>query len=151
MCLADRDDVPRRVERQELLLRAVQGAGAELVVLAGFDEILSPAFVAAFSGRMLNTHPSLLPAFGGTLHAVERALAHGVKVTGCTVHLVTDDLDNGPILLQRCVEVREDDDAASLHARILEQEHQLLCQAVRAFSEGRVQIKGQIARVIASA
>ena len=69
------------------------------MVLAGFDEVLIPEVVAAYVGRMLNTHPSLLPAFAGTLHAVDEALAHGVKVTGCTVHLVTDDLDGGPILL----------------------------------------------------
>jgi phosphoribosylglycinamide formyltransferase-1 len=150
VCLADRAAVPRRAERQRRLLEAVRRAGVELVVLAGFDEVLIPEFVAAYAGRMLNTHPSLLPAFGGTLHAVAQALEHGVKVTGCTVHLVTDDVDSGPILLQRCVEVRDDDDVASLHARIREQEHQLLCQAVGAFAEGRVRVQGRRARVIAS-
>jgi phosphoribosylglycinamide formyltransferase-1 len=84
------------------------------------------------------------------MHAVEEALAHGVKVTGCTIHLVTDELDGGPILLQRCVDVRDDDDPASLHARIREQEHCLLPLAVRAFAEGRVRIEGRHARVIAS-
>jgi phosphoribosylglycinamide formyltransferase 1 len=150
VCLVDRDAFPRRAERQQRLLDAVRGAASDLVVLAGFDEILIPDFVAAYAGRMLNTHPSLLPAFGGTLHAVEQALQHGVKVTGCTVHLVTDDLDNGPILLQRCVDVHEDDDAAALHARILEQEHVLVCQAVRAFAEGRVLVQGHRAYVVAS-
>ncbi len=106
--------------------------------------------VAAFNGRIINTHPSLLPAFGGTLHAVQLALEHGVKVTGCTIHLVTDELDDGPILLQSCVEVRGDDDVASLHARIRDQEHRLLPLAVRAFAEGRVRIEGRRARVIAS-
>ncbi|MBV9134226.1 MAG: phosphoribosylglycinamide formyltransferase, partial [Chloroflexi bacterium] len=104
----------------------------------------------AYAGRMINTHPSLLPAFGGTMHAVEQALERGVKVTGCTVHLVTDDLDNGPILFQRCVEVRENDDVESLHARIRQQEHQVLCEAVRAFAEGRVRVEGRRARVLAS-
>ena len=150
VCLADRHDVPRRTERQLALLDAIVKAGAELVVLAGFDEILLPDFVVRFNGRMINTHPSLLPAFGGTLHAVEQALDHGVKVTGCTVHLVTDELDNGPILLQGCVEVRDDDNVASLHARILEQEHRLLCAAVRAFAEGRVRVQGHRAHVIGS-
>jgi phosphoribosylglycinamide formyltransferase-1 len=84
------------------------------------------------------------------MHAVEQALELGVKVAGCTVHLVTDDLDGGPILLQQCVEVREDDDVASLHARILEHEHRLLPLAVRAFAEGRLEIEGRRARVIAS-
>jgi len=151
VCLADRALVKERVRRQRILLQALQRARAGLVVLAGYDEILSPEFVAAFAGRMLNTHPSLLPAFGGTLHAVARALEAGVKVTGCTVHLVTDDVDAGPILLQRCVEVRDDDTLESLRARIQAQEHQLLPEAVRAFAEGRVRIEGRLARVIASA
>jgi phosphoribosylglycinamide formyltransferase-1 len=150
VCLADRSDYPRRPERQRRLFDAVQAAAAQLVVLAGFDEVLIPAVVAAYAGRMINTHPSLLPAFGRTLHAVEEALAHGVKVTGCTVHLVTDDLDGGPIIFQQCVVVRDGDDAASLHARILEHEHHLVCDAVRAFAEGRVRVEGRVARVIAS-
>jgi len=118
VCLVDRATVPERVERQRHLLVALRSADVELVVLAGYDEILVPEFVAAYSGRILNTHPSLLPAFGGTMHAVAQALEHGVKVTGCTIHLVTDDLDNGPILLQECIEVRDDDAGASLPARI---------------------------------
>ena len=151
VCLADRDAFPRRVERQRHLLEALRCAEVDLVVLAGFDEVLLPEFVASYSGRMLNTHPSLLPAFGGTLHAVEQALYHGVKLSGCTVHLVTDELDNGPILMQACVEVRDDDTVESLHARIRQQEHGLLCEAVRAFGEGRVRVEGRRARVIASA
>ncbi len=150
VCIADPRDYPRRAERQRRLFEAVRDVGAELVVLAGFDEVLTAEVVAAYAGRMINTHPSLLPAFGRTLHAVEEALAHGVKVTGCTVHLVTDDLDGGPILLQQCVAVRDDDDAASLHARILEQEHRLVCEAVRAYAEGRVRVEGRVARVLAS-
>lgn len=151
MCVADRVATPRRAERQRRFLEALQSAEVELVVLAGFDEILRPEFVAAYNGRILNTHPSLLPAFGGSMHAVAQALDHGVKVTGCTIHLVTDELDSGPILMQRCVEVRDDDDVASLHARIREQEHQLLPLAVRAFAEDRVCVEGRRARVIASA
>jgi len=150
LCLADRATVRPRAARQQLLLDALVAARVELVVLAGFDEILVDGFVHTFAGRMLNTHPSLLPAFGGTMHAVQEALAHGVKVSGCTVHLVTDDLDNGPILLQRCVEVRHDDDVEALHARIREQEHALLPLAVRAFAEQRVRIEGNRARVVAS-
>ena len=150
VCLADRDRYPRRTERQQRLLQGLRSAGVDLVVLAGFDEILLPDFVAAYAGRMLNTHPSLLPAFGGTMHAVAQALERGVKVTGCTVHLVTDDLDNGPILLQRCVDVRDEDTVESLHARIREQEHELLPLAVRAFAESRVRVEGHRARVIGS-
>ena len=150
VCLVDRAANPSRARRQAILLEALQAEKVGLVVLAGFDEILVPEFVATYGGRMLNTHPSLLPAFGGTMHAVEQALEHGVKIAGCTVHLVTDDLDAGPILLQQCVEVRDDDDVASLHARIREQEHRLLPMAVRAFAEDRLQIEGRRARVIRS-
>ncbi|HYY87460.1 MAG TPA: phosphoribosylglycinamide formyltransferase, partial [Chloroflexota bacterium] len=141
---------PSRSERQRVLLQALRAAKTELVVLAGFDEILGAEFVAAYAGRMLNTHPSLLPAFGGTMHAVAQALEAGVKMSGCTVHLVTDELDAGPILLQRCVEVEPDDTVGSLRARIQEQEHRLLPEAVRAFAEGRVRIEGRRARVIRS-
>jgi phosphoribosylglycinamide formyltransferase 1 len=150
VCLVDRAALPIRAERQRRLLEALRSAEVDLVVLAGFDEILIPEFVAAYSGRILNTHPSLLPAFGGTMHAVAQALEHGVKITGCTVHLVTDDLDNGPILLQACVEVQEDDDVSSLHARIRQQEHQMLVLAVRALAEGRVRVEGRRATVIRS-
>ncbi len=150
VCVTDRAACPSRARRQAILLEALNAEQVSLVVLAGFDEILIPEFVAAYGGRLLNTHPSLLPAFGGSMHAVELAIEHGVKVTGCTVHLVTDDLDAGPILLQACVEVRDDDDVASVHARIREQEHRLLPQAVRAFAEGRLHVEGRRARVIRS-
>jgi phosphoribosylglycinamide formyltransferase-1 len=150
VCLADRQLLPRRAERQHVLRTAFEREEVGLIVLAGYDEILSPEFVAAFAGRMLNTHPSLLPAFGGTMHAVAQALEAGVKVTGCTVHLVTDDVDAGPILFQRCVEVLDADTVETLRARIQAQEHQLLPEAVRAFAEGRVLIEGRRARVIAS-
>jgi phosphoribosylglycinamide formyltransferase 1 len=150
VCLADRAAIPRRSERQRRLLAELQAVDVELLVLAGFDEILIPEFVAQYGGRMINTHPSLLPAFGGTMHAVAQALEHGVKVSGCTIHLVTDDLDAGPILMQACVEVIDGDDVASLHTRILQQEHRLLPCAVRAFAEGRVRVEGRHARVLAS-
>jgi phosphoribosylglycinamide formyltransferase-1 len=146
--VSDRAELPRRSERQQHILEALRAARTELVVLAGFDEILGPSLVRAYAGRMINTHPSLLPAFGGTMHAVELALERGVKVTGCTVHLVTEQADAGPILLQRCVEVRVDDSAATLHARILAEEHRLLPAAVAAFAEGRVSIEGQRAHVL---
>ena len=148
VALADRAAIPSRAHRQAALLEALTAADVELLVLAGFDEVLQPEFVKAFQGRILNTHPSLLPAFGGTMHAVQQALDHGVKVSGCTVHLVTDDVDNGPILLQACVEVHDGDDAAALHDRIRKQEHRLLPLAVRAFAEGRVRVEGRRARVI---
>ena len=109
----------------------------DLVVLAGYMRILSPAFIARFEGRLLNIHPSLLPAFPG-LKTHERALAEGVKIHGCTVHFVTAELDHGPIVIQAAVPVRADDTAADLAARVLEQEHRIYPQAIRWFAEGRL-------------
>jgi phosphoribosylglycinamide formyltransferase-1 len=109
--------------------------GVELVVNAGYDRILSPAFVAAFGGRIINLHPSLLPAFGGGMDAVERALAHGVKITGCTVHLVTDEVDGGPILLQAAVPVLDGDTRDTLQARIQGEEHRILPEAIELIAE----------------
>ncbi|HQS99890.1 MAG: phosphoribosylglycinamide formyltransferase [Hydrogenophilales bacterium 16-64-46] len=109
----------------------------DLVVLAGYMRILSPAFIARFEGRLLNIHPSLLPAFPG-LKTHERALAEGVKIHGCTVHFVTAQLDHGPIVIQAAVPVRADDTPETLSARVLAQEHRVYPQAIRWFAEGRL-------------
>ncbi len=109
----------------------------DLVVLAGYLRILSPAFVTRFEGRLLNIHPSLLPAFPG-LKTHERALAEGVKIHGCTVHFVTAELDHGPIVVQAAVPVRADDTPESLAARVLAQEHRIYPLAIRWFAEGRL-------------
>jgi phosphoribosylglycinamide formyltransferase 1 len=111
----------------------------DLVVSAGFMRILSPAFVDAFTGRLVNLHPSLLPAFPGG-HAVRDALEHGVRVTGTTVHFVDHEVDHGPILLQEPVPVLPGDTQESLHERIKEAEHKLLPEACRLILEGRVRI-----------
>jgi len=111
--------------------------GVELVVLAGYMQLLTAPLLERFPGRILNVHPSLLPAFPGA-HAVDDALAHGVKVTGATVHFVDEGVDTGPIVLQQAVEVREGDTAETLHARIQEVEHLLLPVAVRLFLEGKL-------------
>ena len=116
-------------------------AGVELVVNAGYDRILSPAFVAAFRGRIINVHPSLLPAFAGGMDAVQQALAHGVKITGCTVHVVTDEVDAGPILLQAAVPVRPDDTVESLHSRIQVEEHRILPEAVELIAEASTSLR----------
>jgi phosphoribosylglycinamide formyltransferase-1 len=118
-----------REEYDEALLERLRAHDVDLVCLAGFMRLLSPVFVRAFQGRILNVHPSLLPAFPG-LHAQRQALEHGVKVTGATVHLVDEELDHGPILLQSAVPVLEGDDEESLSARILEQEHQIYPEAI---------------------
>ena len=117
-----------------------------LVALAGFMRILTPGFVARYRTRLLNIHPSLLPAFPG-LDTHRRALAAGVKVHGCTVHFVTAELDHGPIVVQAAVPVLADDDAATLAARVLEQEHVVYPRAVRWFLEGRLQLGDGVVRV----
>ena len=113
----------------------------DLVVLAGFMRILTAGFVAHYAGRLLNIHPSLLPAFPG-LHTHEQALANGVRVHGCTVHFVTPALDHGPVVIQAAVPVLDSDDADSLAARVLAEEHKIYPQAVRWFAEGRLSLDG---------
>ena len=117
-----------------------------LVAMAGFMRVLTPAFVGRYAGRLLNIHPSLLPAFPG-LHTHERALQAGVKVHGCTVHFVTADLDHGPIVAQAAVPVRPGDDAAALAARVLKQEHVIYPRALRWFLDGRIDLAGGAVRV----
>ncbi len=122
-------DYPSREKYDEALVARLRAHGVDLVCLAGFMRLLSPVFVRTFPGRILNVHPSLLPSFPG-LHAQRQALEHGVKVSGATVHIVDEELDHGPILLQRAVPVLEGDDEESLSARILEQEHQIYPEAI---------------------
>jgi phosphoribosylglycinamide formyltransferase 1 len=124
--------------RDALLARRV-----DTVLLAGFMRVLSPAFAEAFPDRVLNVHPSLLPAFPGA-HAVRDALAWGAKVTGVTVHLVDHEVDHGPIVLQEAVVVHDDDDWDSLEARIHEVEHRLLPRAARALLDGRLSVQGRV-------
>jgi phosphoribosylglycinamide formyltransferase 1 len=137
-----------RAERHEAVRTALEARGVELVVCAGWDEILTPDFVAAHAGRILNTHPSLLPAFGGGLHAPADALAHGVKISGCTIHFVTDDVDGGPIVDQRPVPVLDDDTPESLADRILAEEHWALPEAIRLYAEGRLRTEGRRVRIL---
>lgn len=134
----------------DALVDVLQDAGADLVVLAGFMRILTPRFLEAFPDRVINIHPSLLPAFRGR-HAQRQALEAGVRVAGATTHFVTEDVDAGPIILQSVVPVHPDDDEESLSDRILETEHRILPASVRLFAEnrlsvsdGRVQIKGEV-------
>jgi len=124
------------------LVRELQARGIGLVCTAGFMRILSPAFVRAFAGRVLNIHPSLLPAFPG-LHAQRQALEHGVKVAGATVHFMDEGVDTGPIVLQAAVPVEPDDTEETLSARILVQEHRIYPEAIRLFAEGRLRTVGR--------
>lgn len=138
-----RDLFESRRAQQLAMADVLERANVELVVCAGFDQVLVPDFVSRFEGRMINIHPSLLPAFGNTLHAHEEAIAYGVKVSGCTVHFVTNDVDAGPIIVQRAVEVRDDDTPESLAARVLPHEHELLCEAIGLIADGRVVVQGR--------
>ena len=125
---------------------AIAASAPDLVVLAGFLRILDAALVRRYEGRMINVHPSLLPLYPG-LHTHRRALADGVRIHGCTIHFVTPDLDHGPIVAQGAVAVHDDDDEATLAARVLVVEHRLLPAAVRAHCEGRLVIAGGRVRV----
>lgn len=129
------------------LVAALRDHGVELVALAGFMRLLGGVFLSAFPDRVLNIHPSLLPAFPG-MHAIRQALDYGVRVTGCTVHLLDEGCDTGPVLLQAAVPVLPDDDVASLAARVHAQEHLLYPQAVRLLAEDRVVRDGRRVRVL---
>ena len=132
-----------RVAFSAALADAVEDRGCKGVVLAGFMRILAPSFVDRFPGRIINIHPSLLPAFPGA-HAVESAIAHGVKVTGVTVHIVDEQVDHGPIIAQRAVRVEPGDTVESLHARIQEVEHRLYPEIVSAFIRGEIDQFGRL-------
>jgi phosphoribosylglycinamide formyltransferase-1 len=125
-----------------LLIEELTRRGVDLVCLAGFMRLLSASFIRRFPNRILNIHPSLLPSFPG-LDAQRQALEHGVKITGCTVHFVDEQLDAGPIILQAAVEVRDEDTVESLSARILEQEHRIYPQAIRLVLAGSYVIEGR--------
>ncbi len=131
-----------RAAHEREIAAALQERGIELVCLAGFMRLLSPAFIEAFRGRILNIHPSLLPAFPG-LDAQRQAIEHGVKVSGCTVHFVDETLDGGAIVAQRVVPVRDDDTPETLAARILIEEHQAYAEAVALVVKGVYRIEGR--------
>jgi len=135
-------DYDSREAFDEAVLAQLKNHDVDIVCLAGFMRILSSVLVRAFPSRILNIHPSLLPAFLG-LHAQRQAVEHGAKVSGCTVHLVDEELDHGPILLQVSVPVEERDSEESLSARILEQEHKLYPVAIQLIVDGKVRVDGR--------
>jgi len=137
-----------REEYDRLVVEELQRAGVEVVCLAGFMRLLSPYFVAAYPQRILNIHPSLLPSFPG-LEAQRQALEYGVKFSGCTVHLVDENLDAGPILAQAIVPIHDTDTDETLSARILAEEHRIYTEAVRLVLSGNYRVEGR--RVIALA
>jgi phosphoribosylglycinamide formyltransferase 1 len=131
-----------RADHDADLIACLRAFSVDLVCLAGYMRLLSPEFVAAFPNRILNIHPSLLPAFPG-LDAQRQAFDHGVKVAGCTVHFVDEHLDHGVIILQRAIEVLEEDDAESLGARILAEEHIAYSEAIARVANGEYEIRGR--------
>jgi phosphoribosylglycinamide formyltransferase-1 len=135
----------RGLEREaydKLVIAALEEKKVDLVCLAGYMRLLSPAFVAAYRGRILNIHPSLLPAFPG-LESQRQAIEHGAKFSGCTVHFVDENLDAGPIILQAAVPIRDDDTPETLSARVLKEEHRIYTEAVRIVLEGRYRMEGR--------
>jgi phosphoribosylglycinamide formyltransferase-1 len=140
-------DHPDRPTWEKSLVAALQEHQPEAVILAGFMKLVSGEFLGTWPDHVVNTHPSLLPAFRGA-HAVGDALAYGVKVTGCTVHLVDEQVDHGPIIGQRAVEIREDDTDESLHERVKAVEHELLPSCVRLLCHGRIRVEGRNVHII---
>jgi phosphoribosylglycinamide formyltransferase-1 len=132
---------------EKQIIKTLEENQVGLVCLAGYMKLLSPELVKHFSGRIMNIHPALLPAFPG-LHVQRKALEHGVKISGCTVHFVDEGCDTGPIIIQAAVPVLDNDTEETLSARILEQEHKIYPEAVRLFSEGKLKIEGRRVRII---
>jgi phosphoribosylglycinamide formyltransferase-1 len=133
-------------ELEQQFVKALQEADVQLVALAGYMRVVKPPLLNAFAGRILNVHPSLLPAFPG-LRAWEQALTHGVRITGCTVHFVDEGVDAGPIILQEPVPVLPDDTAETLHRRIQVTEHKLFPEAIRLFAEGKLRMIGRRVKI----
>ena len=143
----DRKKYETKQAFEEALVEKLREHGVTLVILAGFMRILSPYFVHAFPGRILNIHPSLLPSFGGA-HAHRDVLAYGVKVSGCTIHFVDEGMDSGPIILQTAVPVLDGDDEDTLAARVLVEEHKLYPRAIELFLKGKLKIEGRKVRIL---
>jgi phosphoribosylglycinamide formyltransferase 1 len=140
-------DQPDRALRDEALGDWLEQRGARLVTLAGFMELLTPAFIRRFAGRIVNVHPALLPAFPG-LGAIEQAIEHGVKVAGVTVHFVDEGIDSGPIVLQESFELPYHRDIAAIEQSFHEVEHRLLPRAVRLIAAGRVRVDERNPRLV---
>lgn len=136
-----------RLAQQEGIASRLEQARVDLVVCAGWDRVLELQVVRRFAGRIINVHPSLLPAFGGGLHAIEDALRYGVKITGCTVHFVTEEVDTGPIISQAAVPVLPDDMYDTLAERIHAEEHRLLVEAIKLYSQGKLEVDGRVVRI----
>jgi phosphoribosylglycinamide formyltransferase-1 len=136
-----------REAHQRAIADRLDGAQVDLVVCAGWDRVFTHEFVERFLGRNINIHPALLPSFAGGLHAIRDALDYGVKVTGCTVHFVTHDVDAGPIILQAAVPVLPEDTEDTLAERIRIEEHKLLVEAIALYGSGQLKVEGHKVRI----
>jgi phosphoribosylglycinamide formyltransferase 1 len=146
----DRRSAGGREAQDRRIAAALQDRKVDLICLAGYMKLLTPVLLSAFPGRILNVHPALLPAFPG-LEAQRKALEHGVRYTGVTVHLVDAGVDSGPIVLQAVVPVLADDTVESLSDRILDEEHRIYPEAIRLFLQGRLRVEGRRVRILAAA
>ncbi len=144
--IIDHREFPSRETFEDRLVDVLQTAGVDLVVMAGFMRILSRKFFQSFPMRVMNIHPALLPAFPG-MHVQQKAVDYGVKFSGCTVHFADEGVDSGPIIIQAVVPVYDEDDAETLAARILSQEHRIYPQAVQYYAEGRIEFVGRRVRI----
>lgn len=142
-----RTEIVKRDEGEKRLIELLKSCDIELIVLAGFMQILSINFLSHFPNRIINIHPSLLPSFPG-LNAQQQALNAGVKISGCTVHFVNEEVDGGPIILQTAVKVMDDDSVEDLASRILVEEHKALPQAICLISQDKIELKGIRVRVV---
>ena len=138
----DHKSFPSREAYDQAIVDLLRARGVQLVALAGFMRLLSPVFVAAFSNRIMNIHPALLPSFPG-LHVQKKALEHGVRFSGCTVHFVNEECDEGPIIIQAVVRVFPDDTEEQLAERILKQEHRIYPRAIQLYAQGRLHVVGR--------
>ncbi len=145
--IVDFSSFPSKDEYERELQSVLHNLSADLYILAGYMRIVDAGTVRAFAGKMINIHPALLPSFPG-LHAQHQALAYGVKISGCTVHFVDEGMDSGPVILQSCIPVFEDDNEETLAERILAQEHRCLPEAIRLFCEGRLIIDGRRVHIL---
>ena len=141
-----------REQHETDVIECLEQHGVGLVCLAGYLRMLTPLMINKYSGRILNTHPALLPSFGGKgmhgLHVHKAVLDYGCKVSGCTIHIVTEEVDGGPIVLQKAVPVLEDDTPETLQERVLKEEHKLYPRAVQLFAQGKVKMDGRRARIL---
>ena len=138
----DFKEFKNREDFDKEVIKILKEKKIDLVVLAGYMRILSPYFIRTYQNKIMNIHPALLPSFPG-LYAQKQAIGNGVKISGCTVHFVDEGVDSGPIILQKAVEMSDDDTEESLTEKILEEEHQIYPRAIQLFSQGRLIIKGR--------